>query len=87
MQQSAMGHGLYYAVAKPAPWSVDRNTILPPESALECETFISTLSLLVTGHRGLIGGGAWESKSGTIGQLITDLAWDRLVDLQSGSWQ
>lgn len=87
VQQAAMGHDLYYAIAKPAPWSVERNTILPPEGALEWEAFISALSLLVTGHRGLIGGGAWESKSGTIGQLMTDLAWDRLIDLQRGSWQ
>lgn len=87
VQQAAQERQLHYAIAEPASWSVERSEIAPPAGALEWESFISALSLLVTGHRGVIGGGAWESKVGTIGHLMTDLAWDRLVDLQGGTWQ
>lgn len=86
VQQSAREHLLFYAVARPASWAIPRSTITPPTSALQWESFISALSLLATGHRGLVGGGAWESKAGTVADLMTELAWDRLVDLQGGSW-
>lgn len=87
VQQAAIaGQRLMYAIAEPATWSVERSDITPPQGALEWESFISALSLLVTGHRGLVGGGAWESKSGSIGQLMTELAWDRLVDVRGGTW-
>lgn len=85
-QAAAEGRRLFYAIAEPASWSVERSEISPPAGALEWESFISALSLLVTGHRGLVGGGAWESKTGTIGQLMTNLAWGRLIDVQNGSW-
>lgn len=87
VQQAAKERQLHYAIAKPAPWTVERSEIVPPAGALEWEAFISAVSLLITGHRGLVGGGAWESKAGTIGHRMTDLAWDRLVDLQGGTWQ
>lgn len=86
VQQAADDRLLFYAIAETASWSVERNEIMPPRGALEWESFISAMSLLATGHRSLIGGGAWESKAGTIDQLMTDLAWDRLVDLQDGNW-
>ena len=86
VQQAADGRQLYYAIAKPAPWSVERNEIAPPQGSLEWEAFISAVSLLVVGHRGLIGGGAWEYKAGTVGARMQNLTWDRLVDLNRGTW-
>jgi len=86
VQQAAGDRHLHYAIAEPASWSIDRSDIVPPREAREWESFISAVSLLVTGHRGLVGGGAWESKAGTIDQLMTDLAWDRLVDVSGGGW-
>lgn len=86
VQQAAGDRLLFCAVAGPASWSVERNEIEPPCEARQWESFISAVSLHVAGHRGLIGGGAWESKAGTIDQLMTDLAWDRLVDVSSGIW-
>lgn len=77
---------LFVAVAKPASWSISRNVIAPPCKAREWESFISALSLHVAGHRGLIGGGAWESKANTLDALMTDLAWDRLADVSNGTW-
>lgn len=77
---------LFYAIAQPASWSVEGNDIAPPDGALQWEAFISAVSLLVTGHRGLIGGGAWESKKASLGELMTELAWGRLVDVQDGDW-
>lgn len=87
VQQAAQGRQLHYAIAEPAPWSIERSELTPPRGALEWESFLSSLSLLVTGHRGLVGGGAWESRVGTLGDRMTDMAWDRLVDLQGGTWQ
>lgn len=87
VQQAAGDRRLFYAVAKPAPWTVGRNEIVPPSEARQWESFISAISLHVVGHRGLVGGGAWESKVGTIDQLMTNLAWDRLVDVNGGTWQ
>lgn len=87
VQQAADGHAaLYVAVTRPAPWTVERNTIAPPRGAIEWEAFISAVSLLVTGHRGLVGGGAWEDKAGSVGDQMTDLAWDRLLDVNDGTW-
>lgn len=86
VQQAAGNRRLFYALAVQAPWSIERNAIAPPSGALEWESFISAVSLLTNGHRGLIGGGAWESKTGTIAELMTDLAWDRLVDLEGINW-
>lgn len=86
VQQAAGDRLLFCAVAEPASWSVERNEIAPPREARQWESFISAVSLHVTGHRGLIGGGAWESKGETIDHLMTDLAWDRLVDVNNGSW-
>ena len=86
VQQSVNGRDLYCAVARPAPWSVERSDIEPPSSAVEWEFFISAVSLLTVGHRGVIGGGAWETKGGTLGALMTDLAWDRLVDVAGSGW-
>lgn len=87
VQQAAKGRLLHYAIAGPAPWSVERNEIEPPQNALEWESFISAVSLLTVGHRSIVGGGAWESKTGTIGHLMTDLAWDRLCDVLGVSWE
>ncbi|MDQ0648637.1 hypothetical protein QFZ53_002833 [Microbacterium natoriense] len=86
VQQAASdGRCLFYATTEPASWSIERNEISPPVGALERESFISALSLLVTGHRGLIGGAVWESKTGSICQLMTSLAWDRLVEMQEAA--
>jgi hypothetical protein len=87
VQQGAEDRQLYYAVAETAPWSVERNRIEPPSSALEWEHFISAASLLAAGHRGIVGGSAWEDKVGTLGYFMTDIAWDRLVDVNGGNWQ
>lgn len=87
VQQAAGDRLLYFAVAEPAPWTLVNNRgILPPAGSLEWEHFISALSLLVAGHRGVIGGGAWESKFDTLGDRMTDLAWDRLYQVNGQSW-
>lgn len=86
VHQAAGNRELFCAIAQPARWSIERSQIDPPNTALEWEAFISAVSLHVADHRGLVGGGAWESKAGTLGHLMTDLAWDRLVDVNGGTW-
>lgn len=47
---------------------------------------MSAVSHLVAGRRGLIGGGAWESKSGTTGAQMTLTAWAQLLEINGGAW-
>lgn len=49
-----------------------------PSTALGWESFIYECSHLVTGRRSLLGGGAWESKPGTLGFVMASVAWSRL---------
>ena len=76
---------LWTAVARPATWCVpswaEPSGLQPPENALEWETFISEASRLAVGHRGIVGGGAWENKRNTLGDRMCHVAWYRLVEV------
>lgn len=70
---------LWVAVAAEPTWSlgtVEDEDL--PRTALGWETFISEVSHLTTGRRSLLGGGAWESKPGTLGAKMERVAWSRL---------
>ncbi len=58
---------LWVAPAMDPPWSfrTDEDDDLPT-TALGWECFISELSHVTAGRRSLLGGGAWESKRGTL---------------------
>jgi hypothetical protein len=71
---------LWFAPAVAAPWSFPNDHLIP-SSATEWESFISEVSHLVTGLRSIIGGGAWESKAGTLARSMCDTAWVRLYEL------
>ncbi|WP_278262840.1 hypothetical protein [Nocardia sp. AG03] len=70
---------LWIAVAREPEWSLgteeDANL---PTSPLGWESFIYECSHLVTGRRSLLGGGAWESKPGSLGYVMERVAWSRL---------
>jgi len=70
---------LWVAPAMDPPWSfrTDEDDDLPT-TALGWECFISELSHLTAGRRSLLGGGAWESKRGTLGAKMERVAWSRL---------
>ncbi|GAA2375819.1 hypothetical protein [Gordonia cholesterolivorans] len=70
---------LWVAVATDSSWELgtDEDDDLPT-TALGWESFISELSHLTTGRRSLLGGGAWESKRGTLGDTMERVAWSRL---------
>lgn len=72
---SGAGRRPYYLVEQPALWPGG------PTSAAEWEAFISGVSQIVCGHRGLVGGGAWEAKAGSIPDLMWYVARDRLETL------
>lgn len=74
----------YVAEAIPAVWNVDDASLQVPATALEWERFIQEASAVVTGHRGVIGGGAWESKAGSLGDRMQAVAIARLRDLRAG---
>ena len=70
---------LWVAVAMDPPWvlgTAEDDDL--PTTALGWETFISELSHLTTGRRSLLGGGAWESKPGTLGEKMERVAWSRV---------
>lgn len=73
----ASGGGLrpFYLVEQPAPWADG------PSSASEWEAFVSEASRIITGHRSLVGGGAWEAKAGSVGDRMWTAAQQRLVML------
>jgi len=85
IQQSANNARLFYAIARPASWTIKRNEHQPPSTAKEWVEFINSLGLIVTSNRGLFGKGAWSDKQ-PHHMAMTDLAWDRLVDLNGGTW-
>ena len=82
-QAAGLGLGLkaFYAVASPATWEMEC-VVDPPVTALEWETFISAVSHMVTGSRGILGSGAWEYKAGTLMHRMTDVAFYRLRKLR-----
>ena len=53
-------------------------------SVVPCHFYRLALSHVVCGHRSSIGGGAWESKRGTVAYAMTEVVWDRLADLGYG---
>lgn len=55
-----------------------------PVSVVPCHFYRLALSHVVCGHRSSIGGGAWESKRGTVAYAMTEVVWDRLADLGYG---
>lgn len=69
---------LYTAVAAPAAWGVPSG-LAAPGNAIEWETFLYSASHLATGRRSILGGGAWESKSGSLADHMASVAWDRMV--------
>lgn len=73
----------WYAVARPCPWAdtareVDADA---PTSAREWEAFISECSRLITGHRSLLGGGAWNASRQSVEWRIGACAMQRVRDL------
>lgn len=79
-QIAERGLELWFAPAHTAPWSFSNGHQLP-SSAIEWESFISAVSHLVTGLRSIIGGGAWESKAGSLARSMCETAWARLYEL------
>lgn len=75
----------WHAAAQPANW-VPQVDDAAPESALEWEAFISEVSHLAVGHRGIIGGGAWDSKRGTLANRMMPIAWDRMTEV-TANWR
>ncbi|MEV8183402.1 hypothetical protein [Specibacter sp. NPDC078692] len=74
---------LWVAVSGPATWNVPLNEgDYLPETGEQWESFMYAWSHLITGSRSLIGGGAWESKPGTTGDVMERVAWSRLCDLE-----
>jgi hypothetical protein len=72
------------AVATTAPWpNWQWKDADAPSTAQEWESFISECSRILAGHRGLLGGGAWESKSGTVASRMASSAWARIHDLHA----
>lgn len=76
---------LYAAVAAPASWVVP-TSLATPANAIEWETFIYSASHLATGRRSILGGGAWENKSGSLAEHMASVAWDRMVAV-SEDWR
>lgn len=79
-QIEARGLKAFYAIVKPAPWTVPITTE-PPVEADEWESFLSAASHLQTGTRSILGGGAWEYKIGSLAHRMTQVAHERLLDL------
>lgn len=75
----------WHAAAQPASWvpQIDDDA---PETALEWEAFIMEVSHLAVGHRGIIGGGAWDSKRKTLANRMLPIAWDRMTEV-AGNWR
>ncbi|MDI9928673.1 hypothetical protein [Rhodococcus sp. IEGM 1341] len=70
---------LWVAVADEPNWTLGtEEDAYRPSTALSWESFIYECSHLVTGRRSLLGGGAWESKPGTLGFVMERVAWSRL---------
>lgn len=70
---------LWVAVAAKPAWTLGTEEDAQlPSTALGWESFIYECSHLVTGRRSLLGGGAWESKPGTLGWHMERVAWSRL---------
>lgn len=76
----------YTAAASPANWTVsglgtNGEPLQTPATPSEWESFILGLSWILTGHRSLLGGGAWEPKVGSLNYRMHDTALARLRDL------
>lgn len=83
MVQGAVRHqaDCWYAVTEPAQWEDWAYEDVPPADPREWEAFISECSRLIAGHRGLLGGGAWESRPDSVGGRMARVAWARIKDL------
>lgn len=71
----------FIAEARPATWSVHDGSLQTPVTAQEWERFIQETSSLLTGHRSLVGGGAWENKAGQLGERMQEIALHRIREL------
>lgn len=69
----------FAAAAAPASWESEHQA---PSSAVEWERFVQETSALLTGHRSIIGGGAWENKVGGLGDRMQKVALARLRALR-----
>ncbi|MFZ2242990.1 MAG: hypothetical protein WAV90_26115 [Gordonia amarae] len=70
------------AVAREPEWRLDDvDDDALPSSARGWESFIYECSHLVAGRRSLLGGGAWESKHGSLGSVMENVAWSRLRNI------
>lgn len=82
---AARGLTGFFAVAQRAPWRVEGNRDAPdpqlPSSAHEWESFVGEVSRMLLGHRGLLGGGAWENKRASLADRMAQVAWLRLRQL------
>lgn len=80
---SELGLTCFAAEARVAPWVAALDgTAQAPETAQEWERFVQEASALLTGHRSIIGGGAWENKNGTLGDRMQAAALTRLRHLR-----
>lgn len=76
---------LYVAIAEPV-MLVDPTGLVMPDNAVEWETFIYAASHLAAGRRSILGGGAWENKSGKLPERMSGVAWRRMVEL-AADWR
>lgn len=75
----------WHASAQPASW-VPQIDDVAPETALEWEAFIMEVSHLAVGHRGIIGGGAWDAKRKSLANRMLPIAWDRMTEV-ANNWR
>lgn len=78
-------HGLvcFAAVAQEASWTVSDSDLQLPAGAKEWERFIQEAHALITGHRSVLGGGAWENKADSLGDRMQETALARLRNLRA----
>jgi hypothetical protein len=53
----------------------------PPTTAAKWESFLLEASHPAAGHRGILGGGAWETKYATLAERMCTVTWDRICEM------
>ncbi len=76
-----LGLDTWAAETRPAAWAY--RDVQSPAEPLEWESFLREASRILTGHRGVIGGGGWESKANSLGDRMAATAYRRLSALRA----